>query len=707
MSEQLLQTAWQQARQLKPVLSPDVSIVERSYRGQCWFVLQRQGSRKLHRINPLGREILIRCNGDLSLEKILLACQSVEQARDLNEVELLKVINQLIDEGLLIVGDQFPCAQLAGSSHWLSRFKNPLMIRLPLWNPDRLLKETTPYLSRWLGPLALSLWCLLVFTALFQTFSHWHSITENMVDVVLRPDNLLWLWLLYPISKILHEAGHAYAVSLQGGVVPEVGIVFMFGVPLPYVDASAATLFPNKVQRMIVDGAGIMVELLIASLALFVWLSVDTGLVSQLAYNLMVLCSVSTLFFNANPLMRFDGYYFLSDYLEIPNLSARSSLYWRYLFKHHVFGLADERFNASHRERYWFSIYGALSFCYRIFIYCAIIFIAAQQFLLLGLAVACWLAYQQLFKPVLSLLQFLLGTRLGEQRRRAVVCVAVIVSAMLLFVFLVPMPVSRTANAIVWLPDDANIRAGTAGTVMVVHTADGQLVRPRQALITLSDPFLLADRDIALAEHAELEAKYSAARIDNLVDAAQLEDELQSSMERLARFEQRLDSLVLSSDTEGVFYTAPDTSSLGRFVEQGELLGFVLEQHQSLLRVMVDQDDIALVDGHTQSIEVQLSTQPGHSYLAQRLGGFPSASKQLPSPALGTLYGGAIAIDPVDESGQKALESWFQLEVRVLHEPGDVWPGSRALVRFSLDKETLAEQFYREFRQLFMKKLSI
>src|SRR6185503_545443 len=111
--------------------------------------------------------------------------------------------------------------------------------------------------------------------------------------------------------------------------------------PVPYVDASSAWAFQDKRKRMMVGAAGIAVELFLGSLALFVWLAVEPGAVRAVAYNVMLISGVSTLLFNGNPLLRFDGYYVLADAIEIPNLGTRANRYLGYLFQRYVLGVPD------------------------------------------------------------------------------------------------------------------------------------------------------------------------------------------------------------------------------------------------------------------------------------------------------------------------------------------------------------------------------
>ena len=187
--------------------------------------------------------------------------------------------------------------------------------------------------------------------AIFLAAHHWRELTADISDRILAVDNLLLIAVCYPVIKALHELGHGYAVKAFGGAVHEVGVMFLVFAPMPYVDASASSEFRSKWRRALVGAAGMGVEVFVAALALYVWLLVEPGLVRALAYNIMLIASVSTVLFNGNPLLRYDGYYILTDVLEIPNLWQRAARYWGYLVERYAFRSDEVRVFPAARGR--------------------------------------------------------------------------------------------------------------------------------------------------------------------------------------------------------------------------------------------------------------------------------------------------------------------------------------------------------------------
>ena len=210
------------------------------------------------------------------------------------------------------------------------------------------------------------MWCAVVLTAGVSAVKHGSELVAAGRSL-LEPASLLALWFTYPVVKALHELGHAFAVKRWGGEVHEIGILFLVFMPVPYVDASAASVFPEKHRRMVVSAAGIAVELFLAAVGFFVWIAVEPGLVRHVAYGVMVVGGLSTLLFNGNPLLRFDGYYALADAIEIPNLDVKAKQYLGALARRRILGLGQTPLpETAPGEPPWLVGYAIASSVYRI-----------------------------------------------------------------------------------------------------------------------------------------------------------------------------------------------------------------------------------------------------------------------------------------------------------------------------------------------------
>jgi putative peptide zinc metalloprotease protein len=283
----------------------------------------------------------------------------------------------------------------------------------------------------------------------------------------------------------LHEFGHAFTVKRLGGEVHEMGVMFLVLTPIPYVDASASSGFRNKWERALVGAAGIGVELFIASVALILWTMVEPGAFRSVLYNIVVIGGVSSLFFNGNPLLRYDAYYILSDLLEIPNLGPRGTQYIGHLVQRYAFGIGDADPGVSTSgERTWFVIYSVLSFGYRIFVYAAIIQFIAGKFFTLGLVLAAWAVISMVVIPLAKGARFLFASpKLSTKRVKAVSVTLLALGVITALTAWLPFPLSTVSEGVLWFPDEAFVRAREDGFVERLLVDPGGIVRRGDPLI--------------------------------------------------------------------------------------------------------------------------------------------------------------------------------------------------------------------------------
>jgi putative peptide zinc metalloprotease protein len=539
--------------------------------------------------------------------------------------------------------------------------------------------------------------------------SHWTDLTEDITDRVLDPANLVLLWFVYPVVKALHELGHAYATRRWGGEVHEIGIMLLVLSPVPYVDATSAWGFKDKYRRMAVGAAGIAVELFLGSLALFVWLAVEPGVVRTVAYNVMLICGVSTLLFNGNPLLRFDGYYVLADAIEIPNLGSRSNQYLGYLFQRYALGVRDAESPArTTGERCWMVAYGITSFLYRVFITFVIVLFIAGQFFVIGVLLAIWAVATQVVTPLAKSVSFLATSpRLRRRRGRALATGAAIVVAVAVLLFVAPFPSWTRTEGIVWVPEEAQVRAGADGFVeRLLAPVDSEVVSG-QPLVQAEEPFLATRVAVLVAQLEELNAKYDALLPMDRVNAATVREQMAAAQASLQRAREREAALVFKSSASGRF-VVPNAADLpGRFLSKGTLVGYVVQPGELTARVALLQDDIAMVRQSTRSVDVMLAAWGASPVPARIRRELPGGSFQLPTAALGSAGGGAVAVDPRDKHGVTALRQVFQIELTIPGEVRSDYLGARVFVRFDHGFEPAGFQVYRAFRRLMLRQFNV
>jgi len=498
MTESVFSTYWYRVEKLKPVLRDAAIISRHIYRGQPWYVLRNSLNGRNHRFNAAAYALIGQMDGSRTVQEIWENAGKLSADAAPTQDEVIRLLGRLHDADLIQTDilpstvDLFHQAQGKPANSLKQRISNPFSLRFPLCDPDR-------FLERWrflVAPVftrgVFFVWLLIVLTALVAAVVHWPDLTGSLTDKLFLPSNLLLLWLIYPLVKILHEFGHAFAVKKWGGEVHEMGIMLLALTPIPYIDATASASFPEKRRRIAVAAMGMMVELLLASLALFVWLNVETGLISALAYNVMLIGGVSTLLFNGNPLLRYDGYYMLADLIEIPNLGQRSTRYLGYLVQRYLLGIetAESPVTAP-GEKGWFMIYGPISFCYRIAVLVGLIWLASSHFFFIGVLIALWGTVTLLILPaVRSLIRFLNSPAVRNRRSRMIAVGGGATLGLISLLFVFPMPLWTNTQGVIWLPEQSVIRAGAAFELVEVLVPIEQTVAEDEPLLRGVDPFL-------------------------------------------------------------------------------------------------------------------------------------------------------------------------------------------------------------------------
>ncbi len=715
MTESLFSQSWYRVAGLKPRIRSHARIHRHDYRDVVWYVLEDSSSGRCHRFSAAAHYLIGLMDGERTVQEIWDAAAARLGDDAPTQDETIRLLGQMHAADVLLCDlppdsrEIFQRREQQGRRQLTQRLAQPLAVRIPLFDPDR-------FLARWLflvrplfGWLGLLIWAAVVLTGAALAASHWSELTNNLFDRVLTAESLLMLWLAYPVVKALHELGHGFAAKRWGGEVHEIGIMLLVLMPVPYVEASSASAFREKHKRIVVGAIGIMVELFLAALAVMLWLNVEPGPVRALAFNVMLIGGVSTLFFNGNPLLRFDGYYVLSDLIEIPNLATRSKRYLGDLFQRYVFGLRDtEAQNLARGERAWLVFYGVASFLYRMFIMFVIILFIAGKFFVIGILLALWAVATQLVWPLIKNIGFVLSSpRLNKKRARAVLSTGSTVVALGVFLGLVPMPSWTHTVGVVWVPEQSRVRAQVDGQVIRLLAEPDSQVGPGEALIEMDDPFLRQEVRLLEARKRELQARLTQAQMQDRSQAQVVREETKVVDADLARARERLDALIVRSQVGGHLVIPGAADLPGRFVRRGELLAYVTAAASADVRAVVSQNQIGLVRNRTQGVELRLADWQAQAQPSRIIRQVPAATDRLPARALGTAGGGPVAADPRDSRGLQALEPVFVVDLELPDAQALAYLGQRVAVRFDHGAEPLAVQWYRSLRQLFLSHFRI
>ncbi|MEO0465133.1 MAG: site-2 protease family protein [Pseudomonadota bacterium] len=716
MSKSFHSPYWYRVKDKRPRLRNHVRFYRTEYRGQIWYVLQDRSSGRFHRFTGASYFIASMLDGTRTLEEVWhIACDALSEEDALTQDEVLQLLSQLHNADVLYA-DGAPDIEEMVERGRKQRFKkrmmsvlNPLALRIPLLDPEGFLKLTMPLVRPLLSVFGLVAYLGLLIYGGTLAVIHWDGLTDNILDRVLSAESLLLLLITYPVVKAIHELGHAYAITRWGGEVHEIGIMFLIFMPVPYVDASDSLSFPSKWKRAFVASAGILVELGLAAIAMIVWVNAEPGLVRAFAFNTMLIGGASTLFFNGNPLLRFDGYYVLSDLLEIPNLGQRSNRYIGYLVQRYLLDIKDAK-NPAHApgEPAWFVTYGVLAFLYRIFITIAIIMLVSSMFFSLGIILALWSVVLMFGVPISKQIWFLIASpKLRDRRARAIGMVTGtlgLAGAALLFI---PLPYSTVAEGVVWVPGDGAVHAGGEGVVADILVEQGEEVQPGQALVEMEDPLLTARVALLEATVAETTLRRDSFVVQDPAAARIAASELEHAMADLELARARQSALTIRAAVPGRIAFIETTDLPGRHITRGALIGYISEFRDPVIRVVVSEGDADFVRQRTNDIDIRFISSPAQSYDAQIIREVPALEASLPSLALATQGGGRIVLDPNDSSRLRTLQNLLHLDLHLEASHGFETIGERAFVRFSHDPTSLAERVYRRVRQVFLRQFNI
>ncbi len=717
--ESFLSADWHRVAALRPRLRAHARLHRHRYRGQTWHVAEDAASGRMHRYTPAAHEILGRMDGRRTVDELWRAAVDRLGDEAPPQSAVVRLLGQLHEADLLETDVASDTAELLRRRGKQARRKlagragNPLAFKIPVWDPDRFLTTTLP-LVRWLiSPFGAVVWLAVVALGAALAAMHWNELSGNLSDRVLTPSGLLMAALVFPLLKLLHELGHGYAAKAGGGEVHELGVMLMALAPVPYVDGSASAGFRSKWARAGVALAGVGVELFVAALCAVAWSLIEAGPLRSMLFSAMLVAGVSTVVFNLNPLLRLDGYHALADILEIPNLGQRSNRLWGHWAERRLFGADVEPPPVAPGERAWLLLYAPLAFAYRLFVLFAIALFVAAEFFVVGALMAITGVLLGVVWPLLkSAGHVLRSPRLELVRGRAVGVTLAGAAAAAALLLVVPAPLRTVSEGVVWLPEEAIVRAAGNGFVAALDARPGARVAAGEVLVRQEDPELWAEAEVLRAQVAAARARLDAEQWSDRVRAEVTRREIALREAQLARAEERLAALTAHAALPGVF-RAPRADDLpGRWVRRGDVLGFVLpagEGGAKRVRAVVPQEDIQLVRERLRGVEVKLAGRVWEPLPATLAREVPAATERLPSRALAVEGGGRIAAEPGGEGeNPRALRRHFQFDLLLpAGAPTDGGFGARALVRFDHGLEPLGLQWYRRGRQLVLARLRL
>jgi len=495
------------------------------------------------RIDWTTFEIL--CRWSLGNAEDILLSLRAGTTLDLERADV-EAVFKFLQENQLLRPDPLDSSRAMAARHkalagkWHTRMLHHyLFFRLPLVKPDRWLDRAAPAFE-WAfsrGFMLLTLVALVLGGVM--VWRQW-DVFHTTLTGSLTPSGLLSYALALMAVKCAHELGHALVAKRHGCRVPAMGLAFLVMMPVPYTDTNDVWRLDNRRWRQQVAMAGVATELVIAVWATLAWSLLPDGLLRSTAFVLATTTWIATVALNASPFMRFDGYFVLSDWLDMPNLHARAFALARWDLRERLFGLGEAPPEHFPRRRH----VGLILFAWAVWLYRLVVFIGIALLVyhlfikLVGIALFCiemsWFVIRPIAGEVKVWRTLWPRIRKSPRGRRSLA-----LAALLLVLFAVPWPTRVQGGAVLKPAQVFPVHAPGPSQVAALPFKEGARVAAGQVLLAFAAPETGSRREALQAQIERLRWQAGASGFDaeQLANSMVLREELATFEARLALLE--------------------------------------------------------------------------------------------------------------------------------------------------------------------------
>lgn len=730
------------ARKLPLRRRPDLTAKKQRYQGRTYWVVKEPIGLNYFRFQEEEFAILQMLDGSMSLDEIKEQFERQFPPEKITVGELQQFIGTLHRSGLIVAhvpGQGYQLKKRRDErkrKELLAALSNVLAIRFKGIDPERLLNWLYPYV-RWLftpaavaGCLLLGLSALLLITVQFEVFQS--KLPEFHQFFNLK--NAIWLSVALAFSKVLHEFGHGLTCKHFGGECHEMGVMVLVLTPCLYCNVSDSWMLPNKWHRAMIGAAGMYVELMLASIATFIWWFTEPGLLNNLALSTMFVCSVSTLLFNGNPLLRYDGYYILSDIAEIPNLRQKATEILSRKLGEWCLGLeSPEDPFLPERNQWFFALYTVAAALYRWVVVFSIMFFLYKVFEpyrleIIGQAIMVMGLYGLVFQPIYKVGKFFwVPGRIDKVKSKPLIGTLCLLGAVVAAVMYVPLPYRPMCDFEIQLREPRPVYVDVPGTLEALFVKPGQPVRQSEPIASLTN--LDVDLDIAqlrgtqarlIAEIENLKERRNKEQVAGL-QLPNLEDQLRTVTEQLEQREIDRERLDLKAPAAGIVFPPPEIPAkkqdptddqlatwsgtplrqrnLGAFLTPGVLFCQIGDPEKMEAILVIDQSEIDFIDVG-QKVVLKLEELPGMTFESEITEISKSDLKVSPRH-LSNKAGGELATK-TDESGvERPMTISYQARAPLDDQEGLFRIGLRGKAKVHAGTMALGPRMYRLFKKTF------
>lgn len=651
-------------------LRHDLSFRRQDFGIQSCYVIEDPARSIFFRVGHAEYTFLSLLDGRTSIAHAVAEVATLRGDDAFSETEAAALCSWLIENHLATTpeshsSERYISRAAEDQSRKARQWMNPVMLRIPLGNPNELIRAIAGGLAWIFGWIGFGLWLPTVLIGIWCLMTNWGKLSS--AHEVLAADNWVWLGLTWLGLKLVHELSHGLVCRRYGGDTREAGVILLLFVPLPYVDVTSSWRFGSRWQRMYTAAAGMYAELFVAAAAAIVFSTTDSPIMRFHAVNVLTTAGFMTLMFNINPLMRFDGYYILADALNLPNLAMHGHQDLLWMCRRGLLGVKAEPPQWPEGRGGLIRLYGILACLWKLMLCVSLTAAAALMFRGAGIAIAAAALTLWIVVPVARFCRYLIvGDAIHPpQRLRFASILTALVVIVLSTLNWVPWIERQRYAAVVDYDPVTSVRSSSSGFVRQIHVQTGQVVTAGTVLVTLENRDLAAsvlETELSLEKSALEAARFHQKQ---QLAAFQVELENQKALRRrLAELRQQQSDLVIQSPETGRVLTHDLAELEGRWMQAGTEVASIGDSSRKALHFTAAQSELPFLNRNQRMrAHVHIWGQAERDLAGVIAPVDPRASTLVRFPALTTYAGGPLSVRAVESTdGRGEQRKWELLE---------------------------------------------
>ncbi|MDO4630220.1 MAG: hemolysin D [Planctomycetia bacterium] len=721
------------ARSLPIRVRPDLTAKKQRYLGKTYWIVKDPIGLKYYRFQEEEYAILNMLDGSLSMDEIKDKFQKEFPPQKITLEELSQFIGSLHRSGLILTGVHDQGYQLYERAikrrrrEMVGAMSNILCIRFKGFDPERLLNWMYPFFAWIYHPFTMTLSLVMMISALLLVMTHFDTFYSKLpsFNQFFTPENGLWLALVLGMTKVIHEFGHGLTCKHFGGECHEMGVMILVLTPCLYCNVSDSWMLPSKWRRAAIGFAGIFVEVWLASFATFLWWYTNPGLLNNICLNIMFISSVSTIIFNANPLLRYDGYYVLSDLMEIPNMRQKATSILSRKAGEWFLGLEypDDPF-LPQRNQALFALYAVAAAMYRWVVTLSITMFLLQVFKpyglqVLGYAIVAMSMFGLFVMPLWKVGKFFyVPGRLEKVKKLRFYLSLLAVCGLISFVFFAKLPFRIFVPVEIQYDQGDTVYVLIPGTLMEIHAEPGDYVKKGQLIAVLQD----TDLDQRIMELKREEQRLAAqlaylpalSRQDPTAEAQIpiVQKALDSARKELEQKVYDKERLKIVASRDGVLVQAPlvkkierdgllpnwdgtpfQQRNLGAFMRTGDAFCIIGDPLKMKATLVVTQSQKNFIQ-KGQRVDINLNECPFHTFTGETTDLATEELKAV-SPRLSNKNKGEVSTMTEQDGTEKPQITSYKVDVPLDNSDGLMAVGLTGQAKIYAAPQTIAFRIWR------------